>query len=79
MLKMGVFWNETRQDLNKMVDMAKIGGQKDRPDAENGGQNCSAYLPTLKEPGPRLNIKTVLSRYGDSYVKDKTAVRTSYL
>ena len=29
--------------------------------------------------GPRLNIKTVLSRYGDSYVKDKTAVRTSYL
>ena len=32
-----------------------------------------------EEPGPRLNIKTVLSRYGDSYVKDKTAVRTSYL
>ena len=31
------------------------------------------------EPRPRLNIKTVLSRYGDSYVKDKTAVRTSYL
>ena len=29
--------------------------------------------------GPRLNIKTVLSRYGYSYVKDKTAVRTSYL
>ena len=29
--------------------------------------------------GPRLNIKTVLSRYGDSYVKDKTAIRTSYL
>ena len=29
--------------------------------------------------GPRLNIKTVLSQYGDSYVKDKTAVRTSYL
>ena len=30
-------------------------------------------------PGPRLNIKTVLSRYGDFHVKDKTAVRTSYL
>ena len=30
-------------------------------------------------PGPRLNINTVLSRYGDSYVKDKMAVRTSYL
>ena len=29
--------------------------------------------------GPRLNIKTVLSAYGDFHVKDKTAVRTSYL
>ena len=29
--------------------------------------------------GPRLNIKTVLSTYGDFHVKDKTAVRTSYL
>ena len=32
-----------------------------------------------EEPGPRLNIKTVLSTYGDFHVKDKTAVRTSYL
>ena len=30
-------------------------------------------------PGPRLNIKTVLSTYGDFHVKDKTAVKTSYL
>ena len=30
-------------------------------------------------PGPRLNIKTVLSTNGDFHVKDKTAVRTSYL
>ena len=30
-------------------------------------------------PGPRLNIKTVLSTYGDFHVKDKTAVRTSYI
>ena len=30
-------------------------------------------------PGPRLNIKTVFSTYGDFHVKDKTAVRTSYL
>ena len=30
-------------------------------------------------PGPRLNIKTVLSTYGDFHVKDKTAFRTSYL
>ena len=32
-----------------------------------------------KGPGPRLNIKTVLSTYDDFHVKDKTAVRTSYL
>ena len=32
-----------------------------------------------KYAGPRLNIKTVLSTYGDFHVKDKTAVRTSYL
>ena len=31
------------------------------------------------DPGPRLNIKTVLSTYGDFHVKDKTAIRTSYL
>ena len=30
-------------------------------------------------PGPHLNIKTVLSTYGDFHVKDKTAARTSYL
>ena len=35
--------------------------------------------PTLWESGPRLNMKTVLSTYGDFHVKDKTAVRTSYL
>ena len=29
--------------------------------------------------GPRLNIRTVLSTYGNFHVKDKTAVRTSYL
>ena len=29
--------------------------------------------------GPHLNIKTVLSTYGDFHVKDKTAARTSYL
>ena len=32
-----------------------------------------------QDAGPRLNIKTVLSMYGDFHVKDKTAVRTSYL
>ena len=36
-------------------------------------------VPEKVWPGPRLNIKTVLSTYGDFHVKDKTAVRTSYL
>ena len=35
--------------------------------------------PSDEEAGPRLNIKIVLSTYGDFHVKDKTAVRTSYL
>ena len=40
----------------------------------------AAYTYTcISESGPRLNIKTVLSTYGDFHVKDKTAVRTSYL
>ena len=39
-----------------------------------------AFVPRKsQQPGPRLNIKTVLSTYGDFHVKDKTAVRTSYL
>ena len=33
----------------------------------------------VRRSGPRLNIKTVLSTYGDFHVNDKTAVRTSYL
>ena len=33
----------------------------------------------INPSGPRLNIKTVLSTYGDFHVQDKTAVRTSYL
>ena len=37
---------------------------------------CYTLMPCS---GPRLNIKTVLSTYGDFHVKDKTAVRTSYL
>ena len=33
----------------------------------------------VRTSGPCLNIKTVLSTYGNFHVKDKTAVRTSYL
>ena len=40
-------------------------------------KNYSSFSTELT--GPRLNIKTVLSTYGDFHVKDKTAVRTSYL
>ena len=40
---------------------------------------CQTKGYVVYEPGPRLNIKTVLSTYGDFHVKDKTAVRTSYL
>ena len=32
-----------------------------------------------RQSGPRLNIKTVFPRYGDSHVKDKTVMRPSYL
>ena len=41
--------------------------------------NTELKVGTRKSAGPRLNIKTVLSTYGDFHVKDKTAVRTSYL
>ena len=37
------------------------------------------HLVLSPDTGPRLNIKTVLSTYGDFHVKDETAVRTSYL
>ena len=32
-----------------------------------------------KQSGPRLNIKTIFPRYGDSHVWDKTVERPSYL
>ena len=31
---------------------------------------------TDADTGPRLNIETVFSRYGDSHVKDKTVVES---
>ena len=42
-------------------------------------QHFAVMCKHWEESGPRLNIKTVLSTYGDFHVKDKTAVRTSYL
>ena len=36
-------------------------------------------LCVVQEPGSRLNVKTVFSRYGDSRVKDKTVKRHLYI
>ena len=36
-------------------------------------------ISVIYAPGPHLNIKTIVHRYGDSHVKDKTAMRPSYL
>ena len=48
---------------------------------QNGSHNAMVAddLAMLGARAPRLNIKTVLSTYGDFHVKDKTAARTSYL
>ena len=54
----------------------KISSAKWRPFCPGGDELRNMRL---KSPGPRLNIKDRLSRYGDSHVKDKTAGRTSYL
>ena len=55
--------------------------KKDGTTAEETGDKCKWATENVcrKISGPRLNIKTVLSTYGDFHVKDKTAVRTSYL
>ena len=37
------------------------------------------HLHIESGPGPRLNIKTIFPRYGDSHVKDMTVARPSYL
>ena len=46
---------------------------------KNTSMKTHVDTPKYQITGPRLNIKTVLSTYGDFHVKDKTAVRTSYL
>ena len=43
-----------------------------------GWKPCTSKWNILV-PGPRLNIKIVFPRYGDSHVKDKTVARPSYL
>ena len=47
----------TQQDLNKMVDMVKFLGQKDRPDAENGGKTAAQTYRLSKRECPHpVNI-----------------------
>ena len=41
-------------------------------------ESCDA-IKTSKESGPRPNIKTVFPRYENSYVRDMTVARPSYL
>ena len=55
-------------------------GRGPQPDGKfhPGQQRVLKRLHILR-PGPHLNIKTALSTYGNFHVKDKTAVRTSYL
>ena len=59
------------------------GGNKREHTWNHGGlsdhHNHVVIVCFFGKSGPRLNIKTVLSTYGDFHVKDKTAVRTSYL
>ena len=45
-------------------------------------KNCSMRKDKNKVQqtlGPRLNIKTIFPRYGDSHVKDKKVTRPWYL
>ena len=53
--------------ISYMVEMMALHGYTSRIICTVGGESI------------RLNIKTVLSTYGDFHVKDKTAVRTYYL
>ena len=59
-----------------LCEMASI---LSRPQCVNGLLSPDRHNAMSSLTGPRLNIKTVLSMYGDFHVKDKTAVRTSYL
>ena len=60
-----------KYEIDQPLNLLKTSNISDAP--------VNHYGTALLRPGPRLNIKTVLSTYGDFHVKDKTAVRTSYL
>ena len=56
-------------------------GQSVMVDVATGAGSSTREMVGLSHQlsGPRLNIKTVFPRYGDSHVKDKTVARPSYL
>ena len=68
----------TQQNTFRNV-ASKMAAILSRPQCVNSIWPGYAYCWTAATPGPRFNIKTVLSTYGDFHVKDKTAVRPSYL
>ena len=68
----GLFWDQTNM---QMYRNPRILGSEN-----NWGMQYKMVFKICEGiSGPCLNIKTVLSTYGDFHVKDKTAVRTSYL
>ena len=81
-------WSTAKKDLQDLIEEYKeIEKETDNGQEGLGEQWFFLYSDfkvksvALAFPysGPRFNIKTVLSMYGDFHVKDKTAVRTSYL
>ena len=69
----------TRYVKLQVVHAPGMSGAFSRHRLPRNSRTCGGGEYVLGIPGPRLNIKTVLSTYGDFHVKDKTAVRTSYL
>ena len=65
-------------DLDRL-EYSSSSSRRDRNINLHTVNNVTFAVASAWDPGPHLNIKTVLSTYGDFHVKDKTAVRTSYL
>ena len=79
--KTGVQWIMQIQ-FTRLWHMDNEGGWRYTPFLYGNHYNSMdivIYDEESELPGPRFNTKTVLSTYGDFHVKDKTAVRTSYL
>ena len=66
-----------------LASLALIAGSLALTTPETKGRPMPQTLQDAEDlkrcSGPRLNTNTVFPRYGDSYVKDKTVARPSYL